>query len=516
MVWTVLSSRNRWGLGRAGAKSRATTLRLNYPPRHMGWPSATGSDGKRVPRRSGRWRRHVRADRRAGACCALEGIRRYPRDRTQRQGAATKAVEYHGAHADPALAQAHPSPAPISACRPSPSAAQVREAQHGAEGWQRLYKIAVPRLALLPFMGAQDRRSARSRTACVAAARSRPQAISRTASALDRRDRAGAQDRAGEWPRRVGRLPLALAALLRSRQIPPARAASIIPLEEIDFTRTQGQAHSACWACSRRAIDNASPRRSKPVRRGDLLRAASAPAAGQQVEGRIVSRLPARPGMLDDDWRWKIYTYMLAAGSPPPRIRCCGRTRAAGLRLPLRRTVARHERRQGRRRRKDLQGHGALRRRADRHRLRRRSRPRPELASFSPNVDFVGPPAHAQTRRRPTPKLRAIPISAPASSWSEKVPGRTPHMGDIHLFNWGSILSHGALAGDIPGLFVGATRLVQATLACAVPRRTSSGMCRTCSLRKTRTRTDRLFRAARKTIRHALKEEETCRRIMSS
>jgi hypothetical protein len=34
-------------------------------------------------------------------------------------------------------------------------------------------------------------------------------------------------------------------------------------------------------------------------------------------------------------------------------------------------------------------------------------------------------------------------------------------MGDIHLFNWGSILSHGALAGDIPGLFVGSTRLVQ-------------------------------------------------------
>ena len=54
------------------------------------------------------------------------------------------------------------------------------------------------------------------------------------------------------------------------------------------------------------------------------------------------------------------------------------------------------------------------------------------------------------------------PYLGPGFEFVEKVPGRTPHMGDIHLFNWGSILSHGALAGDIPGLFVGATRLVQA------------------------------------------------------
>ena len=44
----------------------------------------------------------------------------------------------------------------------------------------------------------------------------------------------------------------------------------------------------------------------------------------------------------------------------------------------------------------------------------------------------------------------------------EKEPGRTPLLSNIHLFNWGSILSQGALAGDIPGLFVGSPRLVQA------------------------------------------------------
>ena len=32
----------------------------------------------------------------------------------------------------------------------------------------------------------------------------------------------------------------------------------------------------------------------------------------------------------------------------------------------------------------------------------------------------------------------------------------------MHLFNWGSTLSHGALAGDIPGLGIGARRLAAA------------------------------------------------------
>jgi cation diffusion facilitator CzcD-associated flavoprotein CzcO len=32
----------------------------------------------------------------------------------------------------------------------------------------------------------------------------------------------------------------------------------------------------------------------------------------------------------------------------------------------------------------------------------------------------------------------------------------------MRLFNWGATMSHGALAGDIPGLAIGATRLAQA------------------------------------------------------
>ena len=37
--------------------------------------------------------------------------------------------------------------------------------------------------------------------------------------------------------------------------------------------------------------------------------------------------------------------------------------------------------------------------------------------------------------------------------------GSSPELGRLHVFNWGSTMSHGALAGDIPGLEIGARRL---------------------------------------------------------
>jgi cation diffusion facilitator CzcD-associated flavoprotein CzcO len=39
--------------------------------------------------------------------------------------------------------------------------------------------------------------------------------------------------------------------------------------------------------------------------------------------------------------------------------------------------------------------------------------------------------------------------------------GSRPGLGRIHVFNWGSTMSHGALAGDIPGLELGAHRLAE-------------------------------------------------------
>ena len=36
--------------------------------------------------------------------------------------------------------------------------------------------------------------------------------------------------------------------------------------------------------------------------------------------------------------------------------------------------------------------------------------------------------------------------------------GKAPGLGRVHVFNWGSTMSHGALGGDIPGIEVGARR----------------------------------------------------------
>lgn len=86
---------------------------------------------------------------------------------------------------------------------------------------------------------------------------------------------------------------------------------------------------------------------------------------------------------------------------------------------------------------------------------------RPETARYTPHIDtwarHVSPDqaaAHPEAARFPCLgsgfELRAID------------PAHSEALGRIHLFNWGSTMSHGALAGDIPGLAVGATRLAHA------------------------------------------------------
>ena len=44
----------------------------------------------------------------------------------------------------------------------------------------------------------------------------------------------------------------------------------------------------------------------------------------------------------------------------------------------------------------------------------------------------------------------------------ERSPGAAPGLPNVHIFNWGCTMSHGALAGDIPGLAIGANRLAEA------------------------------------------------------
>jgi cation diffusion facilitator CzcD-associated flavoprotein CzcO len=53
----------------------------------------------------------------------------------------------------------------------------------------------------------------------------------------------------------------------------------------------------------------------------------------------------------------------------------------------------------------------------------------------------------------------AQPFLGPAFEFTERVPGASPWIERVHCFNFGGMLSHGKVTGDIPGISVGAERL---------------------------------------------------------
>lgn len=86
---------------------------------------------------------------------------------------------------------------------------------------------------------------------------------------------------------------------------------------------------------------------------------------------------------------------------------------------------------------------------------------RPELARYVPHVDTWSrhvTPQQAQAHPEPA----RFPYLGSGFELRSTSPAHAGAMAHMHLFNWGSTMSHGALAGDIPGLAVGATRLAQA------------------------------------------------------
>ena len=178
------------------------------------------------------------------------------------------------------------------------------------------------RLAGLPPMGAEGRRPAgrerrgaderRARRQSPEGARCRPARSSTSASSC--------------WPT-AATARAASSGPASPRSIPTspsARARSSTRSEEIDFAQIRRQAHRRAGRArdgDRQHRDRARSRRA----RGDLLCPPPAPAAGQQVEGRVVPRLPARPGHARR--RLALEDLHLHAGRPARRRRtnrCCG------------------------------------------------------------------------------------------------------------------------------------------------------------------------------------------------
>jgi cation diffusion facilitator CzcD-associated flavoprotein CzcO len=84
---------------------------------------------------------------------------------------------------------------------------------------------------------------------------------------------------------------------------------------------------------------------------------------------------------------------------------------------------------------------------------------RPELTAFADNIatwgDRYTPPADEQD-----PRLAAFPYLADDYSFSERTPGRTPWLANVHLFAIGSTLSFGASGSSINALTTAIPKLV--------------------------------------------------------
>ena len=79
---------------------------------------------------------------------------------------------------------------------------------------------------------------------------------------------------------------------------------------------------------------------------------------------------------------------------------------------------------------------------------------RPELAPFRDAIDVWANHVSPEEARE-FPEEARFPYLGDAF----QLQGKNAELARVHVFNWGSTMSHGALAGDIPGLETGARRL---------------------------------------------------------
>lgn len=331
------------------------------------------------------------------------------------------------------------------------------EAQHGAGGWEKLYKIA--RLDWLRYLLWVREVVGLKVENGVALLKLEPagdllRATLSTGEAIYARKVVMANGRDGSGGFRWPSFP----------SFDPADSARhgrvFHTLEDIDFTRLAGKRIGILGVLAT-AIDNACTALEAGAR--EAICYARRPHLPQVNKSKGVSfpGFQRGQGVLDDDWRWKIYTYMLAAGSPPPHESVLRGQKLKGFSFRFAEpwidvavdkdgvTVTTTKGTE----RFDvvLFGTGFD---IDMGRVK-------ELAAFSSNIKLwadVRSPAEVKADA----EAARYPYLGPGFELLEKVPNRTSHLANIHLFNWGSILSQGALAGDIPGLYVGATRLVQA------------------------------------------------------
>ncbi|WP_421994694.1 FAD/NAD(P)-binding protein [Reyranella sp.] len=328
------------------------------------------------------------------------------------------------------------------------------EAQHGEDGWERLYKIA--RLDWLAYLlwvrqvvglavdnGVELLRLEPAGDLLAATLSTGERVQARHVVLANGRDGSGGF----RWPRFPSFDP----------EDPKRQGRVHHTLEEIDFAALAGKRIGILGVLAT-AIDNAATALEGGAREAICYARRSHLPQVNKAKGISFPGFQRGQAELDDDWRWKIYTYMLAAGSPPPHESVLRVQKLPGFSFRFGepwldvvvegdgvtvKTTKTSERFDA-----VLFGTGFD---VDLARVA-------PLAAFADNIRLwrdVRPPAEAAAND----EAARYPYLGPGFELLEKTAARTPLLSRIHLFNWGSILSLGALAGDIPGIFFGATRL---------------------------------------------------------
>lgn len=334
------------------------------------------------------------------------------------------------------------------------------EAQHGAEGWQRLYKVATPDwLAYLLWVrdtvpiAVENDIEATSIDLDGGFVRAELVGAAGADTVFARRlVLAGGRDGSGEA------FEPPFPSLVRATLAERARV--FHSADEIDFQRFRGGKVGVLGA-SASAFDNAAA----------ALEAGAAEALVFSRRAHLPqinkSKWTVFPGFfhgfaqLDDARRWDIYSYILSEGVPPPHesVLRCDRHGGFAIRFaePWLDVIP------------NATGVDVV---TDKGRHRFDAvvlatgfsvdlPQRPELVRLQERIALWSDRIPAQAAAR-HPECACFPYLGPGFEFIERVAGTAPGLRRIHCFNAGSTMSMAALAGDIPGLGYGAGRLARA------------------------------------------------------
>jgi FAD-dependent urate hydroxylase len=334
------------------------------------------------------------------------------------------------------------------------------EAQHGADGWLRLYKVATRDwldylLWVRDTVGLSIENNTEVRRLDPIPDGVRIELIGPTgAQSLFARKVVLAGGRDGSGAPYLPSFP----SLARSN---PGQFARVFhSSDHIDFARFKGGKIGILGA-SASAFDNAAVALETGVAESHLfVRRAHLPQINK-------SKWTAFPGFflgfrqLDDETRWQIYSYIFAQAVPPPHesvLRC---DRHAGFELHFAEPWL-----------DVVDGAAGVEVVTAKGRyffdavimatgfsvdLARRR----ELAPFHDKIALWADRVSAREAAA-HPEAARFPYLGPGFELTERTPGDLPGLSHVHAFNAGSTMSHGAVAGDIPGLAFGANRLSSA------------------------------------------------------